>query len=722
MFFSKIRKTIYLSSAALLSLGLGACVADNYGDLESDAVAGQTVLTPGTYYTLFDLEPITNGGDGTRADFVDGDDGEHSIGSTNNYVIFFDKDQKLKEVIKLVSIDDHDDPWCEKVKETGIETRYAAKINVDEDYVAPSFCLVILNAGEYAETLEDYKLKLTNVNEVDRPQVYMGNIQGWEWSNRSNPKKVGRDGEYFTMTNSVYVKDGGVTIDGVNVPVNCIQKETDEPDPNRSIHIHVERMVSKFSFDYAGSRAGEGYGAVFQPEGARKNIIVFKGTFDKDGIPEYIFDRYQWQARITGWGINALERQSRLFKKVTNGASYYNNWPMSEWNDAAHFRSYWTEDSHYFKDDGGVYPLQFRKAVDYQLKSYNEAYKSMADNTNTLLNYSFDQFIAQNNFETGPVYVPENTYDYKNIYTSLDNRADVLAGSHLIVCAELQTNISGEMKSASIYRDRDRFFYETPREVFIAHIAKLNYLLSSQSEMKFKHYYWDLDKAGYADGIRYDGEELVADVKGNYGVFYRANPAVTTNDVELVACKEDAETQNYMLLSDFNLPSGQYLFDATIKDGDGRMFINLENIVIKEKTTNASFKIYNLAVWEDAKEFNLNRGKGVPERVPTAMRSQPDDDDIKSIVFEWIGPTGFFNEGRMYYFQAPNVTGSVFGTVRNAWYQYNLRAVNFIGSPVSHPEIPIVPIEVENHDQMFDIRIDLLPWHTVLDADVNVLN
>lgn len=721
MIFKKLNKILLSVSVIGMSGLLSSCIMDNY-DSELLGEEGQPqILEKGTYYAILDINPL-GGNVGTKADgtvFQDGtdEDLEHSIGSTHNYILFFDSNKKLKEVIDLLSTDDHDDPYCQKIKDLGIEARYAAKIEVEDDYQAPVYSLVVLNAGPYSETLESYKKALASENKAQHPDKTMDEILTLEWSNAENPTEIGRDGDYFTMSNSVYVLNGNVEVDGSRVPTGVIQKGSDNPDPQKAIHIHVERMVSKFSFDYADSNR-HGPGEIFVPSGAHKNIILFKGTFDKDGMPEYIFDTYQWQAKITGWGMNAFERSSYLFKHLTAGATYYSNWAQTGWNDPDRFRSYWAEDPHYYAGEG-VYPLQFRKSVDYSLNSYRDRYDNtggVVTNTNTLVNFSYEDLVGADNWAKGFTYTPENTYDYKNIYTSLDNRADALAGTHLILCAELQTNISGKMETATIYRDRDRFFYTNERDVFIAHIAKLNYLLGSQLELKFKHYYWNTDNA-----IRYDGEELVANTKGTYGVFYRANPNVTGNDVELVACKEDAVTKNFMLLSDFKLDNGNYLSDATVKDGDGRMLINFDNLVIKEKNTNAEIKIYNLKVWEDAKEFNLNREKGVPERIPTPLRTA-DDDDIMSMVFEWLGPTGHFNGGRMYYYQAPKITEAVHGTVRNAWYKYYLKNVNSIGSPVSYPNNPIVPLDVENHDQMFDIKIDLIPWHTVLDADAKVLN
>lgn len=668
----KLRK-IKLSlpiSLLLLAGGLGSCVYDTYDDLES----GQTrVLKPGNYYVTCDISML--GELGTRASqFENGSEGEHELGSEGNFVVML-KGGIITEVLKLKSAHSHPD-LCSKLETTQIESLYVGTFDVEEDYEVPQQCVVILNGAAFEDQLT-----------VGRNA---GEILGMTWGS-TDPYSIGFNDEgRFVMTNAAYIDKDGKQILAVDVPEDAIQDADDPVDPDKVIHVHVERLVSKFSFNtiYDPERM-EGDvtrpGAIYYPEGSDQGVIYFTGFSQNGGIPQ--FETRPWRVKLTGWGMNALETETFLFKNIDSNTTI-EGW---DYNDAYSGRSYWSVDPHY--DDASVYPWQYRRAVDKVVPSYSEK-------GSPLLNYCFNDFenASHGSLYQRVVYTPENTYNYGKIKDGLDKRADVLAGTHLIVTGELQVDLDmdNSYSKQDLYRDFGSIIYKDERDCYNVRLATLNYDLQSQFMLKYHWYPWDGAIAG-ENSTR--GELLAMKSDAEYSLY-------DVNGHELTA--EYLTSLNYPLGSKYMLP-------AEVEKGDGKKIINPENITIVDKFGRPLY-VYNYVDLEKEMNDPFSEYKATPIREATV-------NDIKSLIYEWTGAVDHFSDGKMYYYYPVPMfergDGTDFcGTVRNSWYVYNLKAVNKIGTSVDDPTEPIVPATVPVNNQL-DIQIELIPWHEI-DRDITL--
>ena len=119
--------------------------------------------------------------------------------------------------------------------------------------------------------------------------------------------------------------------------------------------------------------------------------------------------------------------------------------------------------------------------------------------------------------------------------------------------------------------------------------------------------------------------------------------------------------------------------------------------------------------------YELIEGK---EREAEYGGTEADDNDIKSLLYEWIGAVDHFSDGKMYYAvpimhnavkhkdDANQKTLGDYGVVRNHFYTFELNNVNGIGIPVDDPDEPIVP-DHSNINDVINMKIYMLPWHVV---------
>ena len=622
--------TLFLQSLAA-ALILSACSKDT-ADV---TVPAQEPPVENTYCISFAIRSVYDA-PGSRAsgDFADGTDDnlEHAIGTNGNFAFFFDGDEKLFTVSLLSMTSGHEEP-----AEDNIEARYWTRFNAVDDRL-PEYCLVVLNG----QSLYD------GLSQLPEGEHSIDDILGLIWSEAANPYNIGRsDNGLFTMTNSVYVDENGELQAAVKVEEHHIQKV--EPyDPDRALTVYVERMVSKFSF-IVSPEANTNDGVTFTAEKENDRVLsLFTGI--ENGRP--VYEHIPWRVRITGWSINALETGTRLFKKINTGANYF-----SGWNDAANYRSYWSEDPHY----SGTYPSQYRKAVNSGLAYYE---KIAGEGANVLLNYSYDDL---NDGNIGKVvYTPENTYDTDWAEDTFGQRAHSIAGTHLIICAELETDIdgSGTFRATDLYRDRFGTYYKTEKDCFKMLAWTLNGAAGSQKQMPFTRYEWNGTDGG-------DGTRLTSDTSGESALYLY--------DRELTDAVIESQT-------------GPLTIPAEIKDGDGKRMLWTDGLNMRN----------------DGAVLNIYDNAGGTAR-------KADDDDIKSLILEWFGAVDHFSDGKMYYHspvQNP-LRGSAsapYGVVRNNWYQFTLNKINSVGTSVDMPQDPIVANTIRTFDQL-SVSIDIFGWH-----------
>ena len=680
------KQIIALFSAVIVAIVfLTSCVADKFDD---DCPTDNREIVDGkAYHVSFRLKSVSNYS-GTRSDsgdFVDGSDGqvtedddetageEHAIGTAGNVAIFFDENKKLYSVTAL-SLPDHSH-W----PADNIEAEYGT-VFYAVDGKLPSYVLVILNG----ERLYERFIQKMDANKADYD---INAVLKEIWSEDDEHLTfIGRDDQrHFTMTNSIYVKDGALQA-AVPVDPKMIHEVSGVvPDPNlpkdEVLTIYVERMLSKFTFEVENNatnlKGSSGTQYTFEPTmNAETEIRLFDGYDDADQII-LKYKPINWRVVLTGWNMNALEAETYLYKSINTASNYF-----SGWQDAANYRTYWAEDPNY--DETG-YPRQYRPAIDRNSYVY---YKGLADKgTNQLVNYSFTQL---NDNQFGKiVYTPENTYSRAAIANLPASRADLLAGSHLIVCANLETDIDGTgfKVQPHLYRDRLGIWYTEEKECVKAMVRAFHNALDSQDDMKFPYYNWTTLQNPD------NGEARMVETIGTYKLYY--------DGLELTDARIDAI---YAAGDSLMLP-------ANIKDGDGKRALWNEKLSVRRTSDGQLLRIID-------HQEPIYDGD-IIERYENVLRDAPADaSEIRSLLLEWIGAVDHFNQSRMYYYAPVKnepfkmADGSdVCGAVRNAWYQYRLQGVDGIGTPVDNPAEPIVPNRTGTYDQL-KFTINLLEWHT----------
>lgn len=625
----------------------------------------------------------TLGSAGSRADgdgwFLDGDHDEHSIGKNGNFAIFFNEDSTFFSLNQLLMSEE------ETPDKNIIETVYKTTLDPDDFDRLPKYCLVLLNAPYYYELF-------TNPEECKT----IKDVLKKEWQAPDDPRYIGvTDDGYFVMSNSIYYNDKNELQTVCTLRENMIVDPTDPRSVANAevLTVYVERMAAKFTLEVPFTLGADGY--LFEDPDAEP-IVFFSGF--NNGTPKYTSAK--WQILVTGWGVNAYETSTNVFKKLTKGKNYFygmTEWPG--WKDPGAFRTYWSEDPHY----EGTYPSQYRRA-DNTLPGDTIKYyeKFETDGLNKLKNYSFDDLRLGDISTFGrPIYSPENTYDYNQIYSKLGTRTDLLAGTHVLLGARIlcQGKNGGEIKARDLWRDRDGFYYETELECLQALLHSFANSLNSQEYMRYDYYQWG--KGGIMD------KDAAADYRLNGQTLY-AYTAGFSGDYEYKLYLNGQELNEETIAS---LYKKDMMPIATIELGDGRRlpWPKEGKLDICHLVKNKDGEVID-TIRPVIKRMNDSTGLYVN------VRNTLNQDDIKSLMFEWLGSVDHFQDGRMYYaVPARILRGSgnkvdICGVVRNAWYQFNLLSMRSFGTPVDDRTQPIVPSPTANNDQI-NVTINILGWH-----------
>lgn len=614
---------------------------------------------------------------------------EHEVGEEGNFVIFFNKDKSLFGIYPLELLG-HTEGEGNK------EAIYTARF-YPEDGELPASCLIVLNGGKISEKFEEYKNKKGTPVDTILTKFWSADEE-----ENNDPRTIGIDAnKHFTLTNSMYFDKDGNLQAPIKIPETALAKSQAEAKKN-AMTVYVERMVAKFSFDFDEEK--EQPKNIFQPS-TSPDLMFFLGY--KDGAPE--FDKRRWRIEVTGWGINALETKTHIFKNITLSKDGENGY-LKDWNDPDNFRSYWSEDPHYDKTD---YPWQYRQGRDSYVPGHYEENIAEKD-TNMLRNYSFEDlglfmpdngdFDLSNAFGEKIIYSPENTYDAAIVKPHLDSRAELLAGTHLLVGARLQievpnsqsesTEIDGAQPNSSanykpiddLYRDRNGFYYEKERLCIAALVHDINQTLTSQNTMRFYNYDW-----GGGEDKQLVNKELIADTEGEYSLFYKKD----NNDWEKLTEEKILKPDPNDRLSDDNFIK---MAIATLRKGDGKrlpwideLMKNGRLMIAKSDQPDQELKIYEPTT-NDSPETTSN--------------------EIKSLLYEWLGAIDHFNNGKMYYACGIGATedeSKHFGVVRNNYYQFTLKDIKSLGTPVDDDGQAIVPERAGTNDGI-NIKISILNW------------
>lgn len=763
------RHTIKLTLAFFAMFALAACV----NTLDEEDFKTTFRVEGGEECALF--FKIETGEDDmdTRAsgDLVNGSVDEHKIGETGNYAFFFKTDGSLYRTEELTLYDAADNDCGEVTDNTPstgkhkVEKIYRTRLDLrdsDGEIEKELQCLVVLNGDPIFGELEDLKT--------------LDEFLEFSWTCNGDPMTgIGRDGDLFTMTNSSYVDDGEVFC-AVPIDVEKLYTplEVDGVDPQKIVTIHVERMLAKFTFEVEVNDTeidGPGFKKFMDGDGKilyyeitpTNNIITYCSGIDSDNEDSPILEEVKFKIRVTGWGINALERKSNAYKKI-NTTTYFTNW-----NDAENYRSYWAEDAHYgaldlfqrlddtndAEDQNNAgnhydprfytsYPWQFRRSVnngvsfDYYDKHIDATNGNL--NGNYLWNYSFTD-LNNSKFDK-LIYVPENTYDAEEVRMwGHDNRENVLAGTHLIIGAELLTDLDGDgiYEPNELWRDRTGVYYSDSTFCFWSLVRSFNLALQSHVYMDYTRFKWkeddgidiaprsaltmsgnflrELDEFDKKEGENWNG------YKEHQGSKYY----LCFNDDKYSDADSKKRTQidEYSVVKSYE---GNLFRPAIVTGGDGQVLpwpdpSNDYCMTIRGED-GSPLDIYESISIEYSEDRDNGQG-GM--RIVTGVRAktQVDARDIKSMLYEWTGAVDHFKDGKMYYAAPAELTGaggaaSIYGVVRNGWYKYKLSDIQVIGTSVDNVDEPIVPNKVITHDQL-NITVDIIDWHNFLNIVAPVL-
>lgn len=693
-----------LLQALLILFAFASCIGDEIADGMTDAETlfdedrpcyltiriksvDNSSFTRADAYTGKEGKEDEDGQNANSGDFVHGDEGEHGIGKDGNFIIFFDDDDKLFAITKLEMADGHtDNPGHNPTTEPDdyIETLYKTKIFRKKvlDKVKntlPKSCLVVLNGEQFYDELT----QKTKIGQTDQSEILK-----WLWTDAPQNIGYGNNGR-FTMTNSVYA-DGNKLCAAVEIKkehFGLAEEQKADEDPTidkKELHVHVERMLAKYTFSSEKT--------IFQPS-TEADLVMFTG-FDQEDAPQYAAKK--WRVEITGWGINALESNSHLFKNINSDGGYFNSW-----NENTLFRSYWSEDPDYTKYN---YPWQYRQAIDIDnIKNYE-------NDGSILTNYSFNALNLNgskksNNYSwNAPIYTPEHTYNANadEIKGKLDDREELLAGTHLLIGAELQLekdNEKDQYETKNWYRDRNGLYYPSEQYCFAALMHAFNQTLISQEILEFTLYNWE-------EFAKPDADSFVAKSSGEYRLYYKGRVL------------DDDYLKEIMNMTDQQFAANiGSMAPAMLRRGDGKCLPWIENSIENgnltiKKADGTLLQIY----YKDKDPLGTTLGNFV---------RNANSNDIKSLLYEWVGAVDHFNQGKMYYahgiYNPTNNTDKTknWGVIRNNWYRLNLTDIASMGIPVDDPDQPIVPDRVGNEDKI-NVSVYLLDWHeveTTIDSD-----
>ena len=739
------------AQAFLVMLVLASCAKDK-SLVGTEEIPGGSGDAPRPYGGMLYIRLFTDGGVVTRGDdgdlvadepehehesgdLVNGSDAEHAIGTFGNYVIFFDKEKKYYGISELTLTKDTEFDHGGHQREAIYGARIEATVNEnaandEEAEVWPSWCLVVLNGQDIVKVSDDSQTlagePLTGKSLDDVLNIawtYEANSAGTAagpYTTGVNASGFGKNSDgLFVMTNAVYLK-GNEVYAATEIPDDLIQEGGAAIDKDKILFVHVERMLAKFDFSIKPADGVNNSGdnnEIFQPS-ITPDIVLFDG-FESDGSPKFTAKR--WRMEVTGWGINAIEESSYPFKKISPDANYFPNW-----NDASNYRAYWAECCTY---DAERYPWQYRNPG-YESAAnvpYYSATGTDAAGVTNLVNYSFDALdlnkkeavdadtdaaaVAAAHFGR-VLYAPESTYNTTKVAGKHDGRDEMLAATHLLVGAELQieldrTGHADVYEAIDIYRERSGFFYLTERDCFAVMVHAFNQLLLSQKSMDYVYYKWD---GGIVDGDSNDEKfaakpaeietsENYYNGKYDFGLYWVKDNVYTLLDDAFFSTRCQNQEQFKAMfggLADGNLPGG---------DGQ-RLPWPIQGRLVICNTDKVPVDIYT--------RDKILEG----EKIERTRKRPANDNDVKSLLYEWLGAVDHFNDGRMYYAcgidnpASPTDQTHKYGTVRNSWYQFNLKSVSGLGVPVDDPTQPIVPDRSTPNDQI-NVTVSILEWHTV---------
>lgn len=654
---------------AMLSVATG-CASDVLEENPGDVMEGYDTIG----YMAVRLMPSDGA---TRAavgdEFDAGTAGEFSLSKeAGHYAVFYTGGQETPLAISELNGMTSDQSTDDKANSSLVYATIVGRNEMKEELEKFEECYVILNTN----------IPISDMIALTRDELLNKTV--------ASPFFIDSKGErYFTMSNSVYVENGLKKID-TEVDTSKIFPSYQEAmeqawKGNAAVTAYVERLSAKFSLRFEDERLNA-QNAVREFIPKDNTMILFTGL--SSGEVPYYADKdpatgtpYSYKVRLTGWGMNALEQETRLFRNFRPGVPYFDNWYSTGYK-----RAYWSEDCHYDKE---AYAWQYRKVID------NSGIPVYEGRDNILRNYSYLE-LNSNGFNKSYQYTPENTFDFRDpvFARELNSRPEMLAGTHIIVCAEMLTNIQnpGVWAPQDIYRDRNGSYYKNELDCVKALVSSFNNILKSHAFLKFT--YWDWSKGG----VEY---KLFAMTRGEFGLYY------------------DGRKLDPQYVEELYKQGVSFLAEAEFKGSDGKRILWNDKFTIQDAQGNQLQSYSNIDEVDASKNEYLR---------PSTVN------DMKSVIFENVGAVDHFQDGKMYYAipigyvqnqaatpengQAPY---SVYGVVRNSTYEIVITGVSGLGTSVDIETQPIIPNTVSSQDHLF-IGFEILEWHPIENTVPGVIN
>ncbi|MCH5224081.1 MAG: Mfa1 fimbrilin C-terminal domain-containing protein [Muribaculaceae bacterium] len=407
-----------------------------------------------------------------------------------------------------------------------------------------------------------------------------------------------------------------------------------------------------------------------------------------------------WKINLTGWGVNATEKEEYIFKNLDITDSYYGE---DKWNVPAlsPYRNFWAESAHY-KDVR--FPDQYRpgkklettydangKISKIEIKDDNSF--SPLEGKGNLYNLYYYSYLNLQN-RTTHQYAPEHTVDPSSVFTSIPEQdasdidkthaikdlAYMRASTHLILCAQLL--IEG-MEEEGIY-DADSF-------------NDKGQVVKGENSVHSKF---------YMNGI-YWSEDAYLEYVAEYLGYWLQNDFFHNSDGNLYVNVDDLNNKNERVtkLAD----GGDFYFEKlNMKGSDNWVHIIPNPDVIKEDEPNCNICYYDT---KEEKFFKIDR----------------DVFEILALSHPEYFAQRFWN-GRMYYsipvihYQKDDASLYLgkYGVVRNHWYNYTITKFSGIGTPVDANTQAIVPNNERSYETL-GVTLSVLPWHSI-NEEVDISN
>lgn len=705
----KIKKILF-PMFAFGALCMASCSSEDSLDVNNKPQVGE-----GIGYMAF---TIANPESGTRAvgdenNFQTANDNEiYSNGDKNEYAIcpndqanvafFFDKSNNFYSMCSLQGINNTGNDLNGSNGDKHPDDNYAAAekyytyiarwINTNAD-PTPTQVVVVLNADPTTLNTLAESLTTEGTNALNKVLTY-----DFETYNSGSyvygVYKFGGE-NYFTMSNSSFQDAAGK--DAMVTDITGKVFDTPEKALASPAVVYVERLLAKFQLGFGANGfelTDNSTNFTFQPfvEGATKSndaakvnyVAEYKGE-DENAIDGGNIDypRYQtvaWEAYITNWGINGLEKKANLFKDIATGQTNY----FTGWNNTTYHRSYWGASPLYATNGLEEFPTQYRDAsfdpnpnADFAgSKDYNPANETLQI---TALHYvSFNDLQNRARYK----YTAERTYSNfdagRTGYGPYRYASNYLIGAQLIF-----TGIDNDVTTKTG-----------------------NQLAELSDKWYAYNFYWK----GETEYVRYAYRRMATQIAD--GREHVMNIAGVGKEV-----KVQSEDDGYLYA------------DA---QGTKILASNAENYF----TTTSARLIHG-----DGKRI-LAPKDGVTVYIRTGANTYRalDSDELTSVIYTYTDAARHYNKGAMYYsIPVQHMQGKTngtkatiskdvttanpyafgqFGVVRNHWYRLTVSTIGSIGTPVDNPDQPIIPDPEDEYHVALEIVV--LPWHLIDNGSVGL--